>query len=194
MAQGKGLLMAHSHHEHRAHHVSRKRVHHVMKSGGHAHHADEAADKKLFHHMIKAHAKQEHGVHGLKRGGRLDKYARGGAAKDKKHHTQVNIAVVAPHGKDQAGAASGGLPMPPPRPPAGLPPGGPPPMGMPPGGPPPGMMPKPPMKRGGTVRPAKMVTKSPKGGAYSGEGRLEKSHEADATKRPQFPKKSPKVT
>ena len=69
--------MAHSHHAHREHVVSRQRVHHIMKGhkrGGKAH-PDAAADKKLFGKLIAEH---EGKAHGEKAHGRLDKYARGG--------------------------------------------------------------------------------------------------------------------
>ncbi len=173
--------MAHSHHEHRSHHKSRQRVSHIMKSGGHAH-SDAAADKKLINKLIAKH-EQEHHVSGHKKGGRLAKYARGGAAK--KHHTQVNIAVVAPHGKsaDQGAGAAPGAPLPhppvgaaPPPGPPGLPPGGP--MGGPPGLPP-GAIPRPPMKRGGKVsemKPVPFGKFKPRAGMDSGEGRVALHH------------------
>lgn len=173
--------MSHSHQGHREHGKSRQRASHLMKSGGHAH-SDAAADKKLIAAALRQHEKKEHGVHGHKRGGRLNKYARGGAAK--KHHTQVNIAVVAPHGKDQGAAgAAPGVPAVPPHPPMqGGPPMGPAPV-LPPGaGGPPGPIPagavpppRPPMKRGGRVsemKPVPFATFKPRAGADSGEGRL----------------------
>lgn len=173
----------HSHHAHRAHKVSKSRVKHIMhghKRGGGVHHDDEAADRKLFNKLIKEHHAKEHKVEGHASGGRLDKYARGGKTKGGKgkHHTQVNIAVVSPHGgvggsPSPSGASPAGLGLPgggPPRPP--MPPG-PPPGAMPPGGPPgmpPGMGMKPPgmMKRGGKVT-------GQKGGADTGVGRLDKA-------------------
>jgi hypothetical protein len=108
-------------------------------------------------------------------------FARGGRSKGKGkggHKTHINIAVVAPHKGDDAGAA--GLPpgLPPGGPP-GLPPGGPP-MAPPPGMGPPGMPPPPPgppgmppMKRGGAAY-AKGGKVGMKSGAESGPGRLEK--------------------
>src|SRR5215471_15532559 len=147
--------MAHLFHSHSEHRHGRSRAHHILKGSGHkrggaAHHADAAADRKLFRSMM---AEQQDGsaVPGAKRGGR---YARGGRTRkaDKGgHHT--NIAVVVPQGKP--GGAPGGPPVPP------MPPlaGGPPPPGI--GGPPPGlppgpMGPKPPgmMKRGGRIKRA----------------------------------------
>lgn len=108
-------------------------------------------------------------VPGMKSGGRLDKFARGGAAK-KKPQTQVNIAIVSPQKEDKDEAPM----MPPMPPPIGAAPPPPPPKGppgagpgMPVGGPlagpmnPPGMM-----KRGGGVKM--------KGGADTGVGRLDK--------------------
>lgn len=106
-------------------------------------------------------------VPGKKSGGRIDKYARGGRTKPG-HNTKINI-VVAPRGPHPADGAAppapGAVPMPMP---AGGPP--PPPMGGPPlGAGPPGLGPKPPgmMARGGKVKM--------KGGAESGEGRLDKA-------------------
>lgn len=154
--------MAHSHHAHREHVVAKKRVHHILKGHkrGGAAHPDEAQDRKLFKKMLKEHDAK---VHGKKSGGRLDKYARGGKTKGK-HGNHVNIAIVAPHGAGQQGAAPaapGVLPPPggglPPKPPMMPPPGA----GGPPGGLPPGMM-----KRGGKV--------PMKAGAITGEGRKEK--------------------
>jgi hypothetical protein len=119
----------------------------ALKRGGHAKHEEVKAEGKAS-------------------GGRLDKYARGGATKKhgKGHHTHINI-VVAPKGGDAApppGLGAGGPPMGGPgapmvpKAPMGPPPGalgaGPP--GMPPGMPPPGAGgPKPPgmMRRGGKV-------------------------------------------
>lgn len=160
--------MAHPFQSSREHGTSRSKAGKFMKAAGGGAHSDVAADKKLISKMVGAHAAKEHGVHGLATGGRLEKYARGGRTKHKKKpHTQVNIAVVAPHGHPDAGALPGG-PRPPmagaappsPPPPMGGPPGMPPgmmphPGMMPPGGgmPPPGMMPpRPPMKMGGKVK------------------------------------------
>lgn len=112
-------------------------------------------------------------VEGKASGGRLDKFARGGAAKKsgKGHHTHINI-MVAPKGGDGAppmGAGgpppmAGGAPPMVPKGPMPPPPGGP--MaggmpGMPPGAPPPGGGMKPPgmMKRGGSV-PSGLSSKS----------------------------------
>lgn len=173
--------MAHPFHAHREHHASKHRVHHILKGHkrGGAAHGDEAADKKLFKKLIHEHDAK---VHGHKAKHRLDKFARGGHAK--KHGTQVNIAVVSPHGGDKGAApipGGGAPPLPPPKPPMMPPPGGPP--GMPPGMPPPGMKPPGMMKRGGRV------SKHKKGGGglhghglhmtastLSGIGRLQKFH------------------
>lgn len=167
--------MAHPFQEHRSGSASKKRAGMMMKAaGGKARHSDEAADKKLIKKMIAQHEKSEHDVPGFKRGGRVDKFARGGKAKGKQG-TQINIAVVAPSGKNQpdADALPGGpaaAPMPP-RPPLGaggppvLPPGGP--MAGPPGMPPPGMKPPGMMKRGGKVT-------GQRGGSETGVGRLDK--------------------
>ncbi len=134
--------------------VGHNRAKAFIRAAGGRVHSDAAADTKLVGKMIRSHAAKEHGVHGLKRGGRLDKFQRGGAAK-KKHGTQVNIAVVAPHGRDHGAPAGGpppgGAPPPmPPAPPMGGPPMPPPGMGM---GAPPGLPPRGPMmKRGGKVK------------------------------------------
>lgn len=166
--------MAHSHAAHREHKASKARVKHILgHKGGGAAHPDEAADRKLFGKMIKEHEAKETKMEGHKSGGRLDKYARGGATKHKgKHHTQVNV-IVAPHrGSPSPGgdAPAGAGAVPPPPLPGGPPPGGPPPMMPPPGG---GGMP--PMKRGGRAyaRGGKIGMTA---GAESGEGRLQKAH------------------
>ena len=185
--------MAHPFSEHRAHRASKKRVGHIMKSGGHAH-SDAAADKKLFKNLIAQHEGRESKAPGYKRGGRLDKFARGGRAKDHGKH-QVNIAIVNPKGHEGAGAGAGPMPgpgaAPPPRPPMAGPPMMPP--GMPPGGGPAGPMPgmppggmpgRPPFKRGGKVRGfakgGKIGTtasvRNIKAGSESGIGRLQKIH------------------
>lgn len=162
--------MSHPYKAHKATTVAKQRVKAIMKKRGGA----VEGDKEALHaaKKIVKHEEKELKVEGKKRGGRLDKYARGGKV-GKKPHTQVNIAVVAPHGRsspgDHGAAPAGGPPSPggPPMPPPGMgapPPGGPPmpPPGAmpPPGGKPPGMM-----NRGGRI----------KAGAESGEGRLEKS-------------------
>lgn len=183
----------HSHHAHRAHKASKHRVKHIMhgyKRGGSVKHEDLAEDVSLIKKAVHKHDTQLHGKGkhtdlsslGHARGGRLDKYARGGKTKGK-HHTQVNIAVVSPHGGSPAPGGpppgGGGLALPPggpPRPPMAGPPGGMP-MGGPPGMPP-GMPPKPPgmMKRGGGVKSTKPahIGKHPAGGD-NGEGRLMKA-------------------
>lgn len=164
--------MAHTHHAHRAHHASKARVKHIL---GHAHggkikHSDAAEDRKMISSAIHKH---EAKMHGHKSKHRLDKFARGGGAKGK-HHTQVNIAVVAPHRgspSPAAGAPPGGGAAPP-LPPAGGPPLPPKGMPMPPPGAGGGM---PPMKRGGRVykRGGRIGMTA---GADSGVGRLQKAH------------------
>jgi len=125
------------------------------KSSGQGH-PDEAQDKALFKNLIKKHDREEYKVGGAVSSG-ADKFARGGRAKGKKG-TNINIVVMG--GKDNAG--------PPPMPPM-MPPMMKPPMAPPPGGPGPGGMPTgglPGMNRGGKV--------AMKGGAESGQGRLDK--------------------
>lgn len=165
--------MAHPFHSHREHSTRKHRVKHVLghKRGGAAH-SDEAADRKLFKKMIAEHESKVEGHRGHKR---MDKRARGGGTKHGKHHTQVNIAVVAPHRGGPpsppglgAPAGGGGPPLPPP--------GGPP---KPPMLPPGGAMPPPPpgggmMKRGGKAykRGGGIGMTA---GSESGEGRLQKA-------------------
>jgi len=116
----------------------------------------------------------ETGIRGHKKGGKVEAFARGGKAKGKgkgKKGTNVNITIVQPP-KDEKEPIGLQPPMMPPRPPMAPPPGmeggpggGPPPM-MPPGG-------MPPMKRGG-VAYAKGGKVPMKGGAETGQGRLDK--------------------
>ena len=176
--------MAHPFASHSENKVAKRRAGGMVKGfkrGGSVGHSDEAADRKLFKKMISEHDAK---APGRARGGRLDKFARGGKTKGK-HGTQVNIAVVAPHGRHPADAgAPGGAAMAPPKPPMmpppGPPPGGPPmggPPGLPPGGmPPPGMRPPGMMNRGGKVgkfaRGGKLGMTA---GADTGPGRLQKA-------------------
>ena len=170
------------------------------KSGGQVH-PDEKQDRALFHKMMAEH---EHKSHGSKGHHRVDKRARGGGVKHKKHG-DVNVNVVIPHRHPMPmPAPMAGLP----HPPVGAPMGAPPPGGLPPGFPPvagggpPGM---PPMKRGGRAYKrggyiegestagniAKWSNRAKKNsvehaarggrmtaGAMSGVGRLQKAHKA----------------
>lgn len=139
--------MAHPHHEHRAHHVEKRRVHHITKgyaSGGGVHHSDEAEDEALIRKEVKPSALKHHHADGKKAHHRADRphRAHGGRVKKNSKGTVVNINVA-----PQAAQAPHPMPVPVPAggPPAGgPPPGGPP--GMPPGAgaPPPGMPPRPP--------------------------------------------------
>jgi hypothetical protein len=122
----------HSHHHHREHQVSHRRVHQILKhepSGAKQHNHSHAFSKVTS----KSAAEHHNNVHGHKG---AKKYARGGRTKHGKGQ-QTNIAIMMPHH-----GAPGGPPMPPGA--AGLPgapgplPGGAP--GMPPPPPNPAMM------------------------------------------------------
>ena len=167
--------MAHSHHEHREHVAGRKRVGSIMKGSpmkaGASYDAATAEKKVMQGFRPAAESKSP----GKSSSGRLDKYARGGRTKGKKKSgNHVNIAIVNPAPKgDAAGpvgspALGGGAGGPPPLPPKMPAMGGPP--GLPPGGAPmlpPGLKPPGVMARGGKV-------KGQKGGAETGQGRLDK--------------------
>lgn len=160
--------MTHSHHAHRSHKAGKHRVHHILghKGGGRVKHDDAAEDRVMINAAIHKH---EAKMHGHKSAKRMDKFARGGAAKKGKHHTQVNV-IVAPHrGSPSPGGAPAGAGAVPPPP---LPGGPMPPPGVGPGGPPPGM---PPMNRGGRAykRGGGIGMTA---GADSGVGRLQKAH------------------
>ena len=178
----------HSHHMHREHQVSHRRVNHILKHepAGAKEHAHRPAFSKVTSKTAAEH-------HGSKVSGDAapKRFARGGKVKGHKGH-QTNIIVVPHHqAAPPAGAMAG--PAGPPPPGAGLPPspmGGPPggPPGMPPGAPPPGM----PMRaRGGRTgnidgeatkgNIAKWAGRASKnsyfrGGAATGVGREEKAH------------------
>jgi hypothetical protein len=137
--------MAHSHHHHREHQVSHRRVHHILK-----HEPDGAKQHAHRHAFSKITSKTAAEHHDAQVSGKkaVKRYKRGGKVKGH----QTNIAIVMPH---HQGAPSPGGPGPMAGPPPGLPPGlgggpgGPPPPGAGPGGPP---MPPPMMhKRGGKV-------------------------------------------
>lgn len=165
----------HPYKEHHEYKAAQKRVGHLLKghkSGGATHGKSHGGGKSF----MKRAMSEQVSVQGKKSGPRLDKYARGGAAK-KKHGNHVNIAIVNPH-HEPSGAAGptpppvapalgGGAPVPGPMGPGG--PGGP-------GMPPPGLPMKPPsvMKRGGKVKYARGGKVKMTGGGDSGVGRLDK--------------------
>jgi hypothetical protein len=139
--------MAHSHHLHREHQVSHRRVHHILKeepAGAKEHNKSHAFSK-----VTSKSAAQSHDATYACGGKTPKRFARGGKVKGKGH--QTNIAIVVPHHGAAAPAPGGPAGMPPPPmggPPGGAP-GGPP---MPPpgaGGPPPGMPPGMPMRKSG---------------------------------------------
>ncbi len=187
--------MAHSHHLHREHQVSHRRVGKILE------HEPEGAMKHshggAFSKVTSKSAAEHHGDHAPGHKG-AKRYARGGKVKGKGH--QTNIAIVMPHHNGAGAAGAGGPmpggPMPPPGGPPGMPPGAGGPPGMPPGGPP-GMPPGMPMhSRGGAIKKAgggyiAGESKNPanlkkwskrasdnsyfRGGAASGVGREEKA-------------------
>jgi hypothetical protein len=180
--------MAHSHHAHREHQVSHRRVAHILKHEPEG--AKEHSKSHAFSKVTSKSAAVKHDDYAC--GGSAPKrYARGGKVKSKSGH-QTNIAIVVPHkGAQQpmAGAPPGGaMPMPAPGgPPPGMPPGAGGPPGMPPpgAGGPPGM---PMHKRGGKVIDGEADEKDIKGwskrakdnsyfrgGAATGVGREEKA-------------------
>jgi hypothetical protein len=139
--------MAHPYAGHKDHRVSKHRVGVILKSG--KTHSPHTTDKGLF----KPHMEAK--MSGEKSSPRMDKFARGGAAKGKKGHVHINILNV-PHGQNTTPSPMGLTGAAPP--PGGLGPPIAPPQGM--GGPsfpPPqaaGMgAPMPPMghKRGGRI-------------------------------------------
>jgi hypothetical protein len=179
----------HSHHHHREHQVSHRRVHHVLKGGpaGEKKHNHSPAFSKVTSKSAAEHHDDVHGGKAAKR------YARGGRTKGHKGQ-QTNIAIVMPHKGAAAGAGAppmlpgaagpGGPPMPLP----GGPPGGPP------GMPPPGM---PPMRaRGGRTIDGEATEGNIKkwskrassnsyfrGGAATGVGREEKAEHIKRRKK-----------
>jgi hypothetical protein len=131
--------MAHSHHLHREHQVSHRRVHNILKdepAGAKKHFDGGAFSKVTSKSAAEGHDTKVAGNRAPKR------FARGGKVKG----STTNIAIVVPNGGNRGAAPSPGMPPGGPAIPAmaGPPPG--PPPGMPPGGPPPGM---PPMRASG---------------------------------------------
>lgn len=134
--------MAHSHHMHREHQVSHRRVGEILKGepeGAKKHSKSHAFSRVTSKTAAQAHDASVAGKSAPKR------YARGGHVKGHKGH-QTNIAIVMPKG-GAAPEGPGGPPMPMAGAPGLPPPGGAP--GLPPGMPPPGM----PMRaRGGRTK------------------------------------------
>lgn len=157
--------MAHSHHLHREHQVSHRRVSHILKGepdGAMAHNKSHAFSK------VTSKTGAEHHDAFVAGSSQPKRYARGG--KVKKGHHQTNIAIVVPH--SGAGAAAGGagpIPGPGAPPPGGAPPMmAKPPMAGPPGAPP-GMPPPPMRKHGGRIGRADGGCAKAGGGAIDGE-------------------------
>lgn len=120
--------MSHPYNDLRADKVNSSRVSHLTRAcGGSAKHPDAKEDKSLVKNMVKSSSLK---VEGRKNGGRLDRYARGGAVK--KGATNVNV-IIAPSSPKEATqtpaipgmgpAVMGPSPVPPPRPPMAPPPG-----------------------------------------------------------------------
>lgn len=139
--------MVHSHHNHREHQVSHRRVNHILKGepAGAKQHAEGSAFSKVTSKTAAEH--HDSNVSGKKSPKR---YARGGKVKGHKGH-QTNIAIVVPGAKGATGAPPlpGGEPPMPGGPPMGAgAPGGP-------GAPPPMMPPGMPMRAaGGRIKKA----------------------------------------
>lgn len=150
--------------QHRAHHVQKDRVKHIVgKAAGGSAHSDEAADKSLIRKMVKKTAMRADGGAVKARADKVSR-AKGGRVKG----TTVNV-IVAPKGQDNPAAPA--MAAPPPMPPK-------PPMMPPPAAPGPamaaaapglgGMPPLPPRSDGGRAYK--------KGGAVKGKMSGEKKH------------------
>lgn len=130
--------MAHPHESHKAHHVEKERVAHIIREcrarGGGVHHPDEQADRELIHRMVKPAAMKAEGHKAKHRADRLSHRAKGGRVK-KPGHVNVNVItggghpapmpVPVPAGAPLMPSAAAAPAMPPhPMGPPALPPGG----------------------------------------------------------------------